>query len=323
MIVQKCLLAAFVFVYSTSSFAQQNSQFTVEKSDTEVTVKLNEKLFTKYLVKSGAKPILFPVIGPADTEMTRSFPIADAKKDERQDHVHHRSFWFTHGNVDGISFWHENDKHGNIVHQSFEKVEGGDTAVIVTKNNWIGPDKKIHCSDVRNLTFGAADKIRWIDFDIKITAGKDGCTFGDTKEGSFGIRVAGSLKVDAKSGGKITNKEGANDKAAWGKPSAWVDYSGKVDGKECGITILNHPQSYGYPTHWHVRTYGLFAANPFGLRDFYGKDSKKNGSLQLKAGESFGMSYRVIFHEGTFDGEKIKRLFSEYEKVKKDAGAKK
>jgi len=95
-------------------------------------------------------------------------------------------------------------------------------------------------------------------------------TFGDTKEGSFGLRVNESMKVERKTGGKIVSSEGLEDEKAWGKPAAWVDYYGPIQGETLGIAILNHPSSFRYPTHWHVRPYGLFAANPWGLHDFTG-----------------------------------------------------
>src|SRR5690606_24989744 len=121
--------------------------------------------------------------------------------------------------------------------------------------------------------------------------------FGDTKEGSFGVRVPTAMDVDRKQGGKITTSEGADDGAAWGKQASWVDYCGPVDGEVVGIAILNHPESFRYPTHWHVRTYGLFAANPFGIHDFTGAAAGA-GNLELAAGESITLRYRVIFHKG-------------------------
>ncbi len=109
---------------------------------------------------------------------------------------------------------------------------------------------------------------RIIDFDFRIFASDGPVTFGDTKEGMFGIRVASSMDVTRKQGGRITNAEGLTDEKAWGKPSPWVDYVGPVKDKIVGIAIINHPLSFRYPTTWHVRTYGLFAANPFGWHDF-------------------------------------------------------
>lgn len=301
--------SCFVFGL-VSQFTFGEDQFEVVKADKSVTVKLNGKLFTTYQTKFGAKPILWPIVGPTGAEMTRSYPqTEEGKPDEKKDHIHHRSFWFTHGDVNGVSFWHENDKHGTIVHREFLEVSGGPKAVISTVNDWVGPDGKKHCEDKRTFTFSTGKDKRYVDVEIVVKAAYGDVVFGDTKEGSFGVRTRGSVKVDAKQGGKIVSSEGKEDAAAWGKPAAWVDYFGPVEGKTVGIAILNHPDSYGFPSHWHVRNYGLFAANPFGLKAF---KTGKDGKLVLKKGDSFKLLYRVIFHTGDNETADIKGEFEKY-----------
>jgi hypothetical protein len=147
---------------------------------------------------------------------------------------------------------------------------------------------------------------------VIVTAVADEVKFGDTKEGSFGLRIAESMRVDRKLGGKIVTSEGLEDDKAWGQPAKWVDYYGPVQGEQLGIAILNHPSSFRYPTHWHVRTYGLFAANPWGLGDF--SKGKENGEHTMKKGESFKLGYRVIFHKGNEKDGKIAEAFAEYAK---------
>ncbi len=293
----------------------QAAQFDVEKDKDGVTVKLNGNLLTRYLIKSGHKPIFWPVIGPNGKEITRSYPmVPEGKPDERQDHIHHRSFWFTHGDVNGVDFWAEGEKAGNIVHREFVKVEGGDKAVIVTRNDWIAPDGKKYCEDERSFTFSAKEDAWCVDCDITVKAGDSEVKFGDTKEGSFGVRVAGSMKVDKPGHGHIINSEGQTDGASWGKQAAWVDYHGPVDGETVGVAILNHPTSFRFPTYWHVRTYGLFCANPFGLHNFKGADF--DGSHTLQPGESFTLRHRVLFHKGDEKEGKVAEAFAEYAKTK-------
>ncbi len=287
------------------------AEFTLDKGDDGVTVLLDGKLFTRYVTKSGAKPILWPVIGPTGQAVTRAYPMREGDPTEREDHHHHRSFWFTHGDVNGVSFWHEQGENGNIVHRRFDRVEtAGDHAVIATTNDWVAPDGTRLCEDQRVLTFGTWGDSRWIDFDITITASRD-ITFGDTKEGTFGVRVAGTMKVDSQPGGHIVNSEGQTDKDAWGKAASWVDYYGPLEGKTVGIAILNHPSSFRYPTHWHVRTYGLFAANPFGLSDFQGS-KEVSGDHAMKEGASFRLSYRVLIHPGDTQEGKVAQAFADY-----------
>jgi hypothetical protein len=274
-------------------------------------VKLDGKPFTTYITKSGPKPILWPILGPTGKEMTRAWPMRDGDPEEKHDHIHHRSFWFTHGNVNGVSFWDENANHGTIAHKEFVKIANGPEGLIVTKNAWVTPEGVTLCNDLRTLKFRGDENTRQIDFESVITSVVDECTFGDTKEGSFGVRVNETMKVDAKKGGKIISSEGLTDGAAWGKPAPWVDYHGPAHGEHLGIAILNHPSSFRFPTHWHVRTYGLFTANPFGLHDF-DKAAGKNGSHTLKKGETMTLRYRVIFHKGDEKTGGIAEAYAKY-----------
>ena len=311
MFVLRVVLVATVLL---SGVAVRAADFKVVKQeDRGVKVMLAGETFTEYLVKSGHKPVLYPLIGSGGEELTRRYPLQEAVETERSDHIHHRSFWFTHGDVNGIDFWGESEKSGHILHREFLQVRGGQTALISTRNDWVDPAGETHCSDVRTLTFGADQEHRWVDFDITITAARD-VKFGDTKEGSFGVRLAGTMKVDAKLGGKILNSEGQTDKGAWGKAAKWVDYVGPVNEKTVGVAILNHPSSFRYPTHWHVRTYGLFAANPFGLHHFYG-DNSIDGGHTMKKGESFSLHYRVLLHQGDTAAGKVAEAFAEYAKT--------
>jgi len=306
------LLSLVTALYCTALYAES---IEVKQTDDGVEVTAAGQTFTTYLFKSGAKPILWPVIGPTGKEMTRAWPMREGNPDEKTDHIHQRSFWFTHGNVNGIDFWAETakpEKQGRIEHKELVKAEGGETGTIVTKNEWIGPDGTVLLHDERTLRLGSDGKTRWIDFDSTLTAAADEVVFGDTKEGSFGLRIAETMRTDRKLGGKIITSEGLTDAEAWGKPAAWVDYHGPVQGETLGIAILNHPNSFRYPSHWHVRTYGLFAANPWGLGDFSG--GKQDGAHTLKKGESLTLRYRVIFHAGDEQAGKIAERFAEYAK---------
>jgi len=252
---------------------------------------------------SNSKPILFPVIGPTGESFTRAYPMIDVSGEDR-DHPHQRSFWFTHGSVNGIDFWAEDrpgtppekKTKGTIREQERQViVEGPVLARLRTRDEWLAPDGRRVCQDRRTVTFYHTQAVRIIDFEIAIEATAGPLTFGDTKEGMFGLRLASSMDVKRKKGGKITNAEGLTDDRAWGKASPWVDYVGPVKEQTVGVAILNHPGSFRFPTTWHVRDYGLFAANPFGWKDFGRPD---RGDYTLPAGESLRFAYRIILHKG-------------------------
>jgi len=288
------------------------AEVTAQRSERGVVVKIDGKLFTEYLTSSGGKPILWPIIGPTGKPMTRAYPMGKGPN-EREDHIHHRSLWFTHGDVNGVSTWLEGKDQGPIEHRGFVKLESGSQAVIVTRNDWKDAKGNKLCEDERTFTFGTDGDARWIDFDITLKATEGPVKFGDTKEGCMGVRVAGTMKETAKLGGRIINSEGQTSTDAWGKRAAWVDYHGPVDGETVGVAILNHPTSFRFPTYWHVRTYGLFTANPFGLHDFLG-DKKADGCHSLAKGESITLRYRILFHRGDEKAGKVAEAFAAYAK---------
>jgi hypothetical protein len=290
---------------------------TVEKSERGATVKIDGQPFTEYLTQAGHEPALYPVIGPTGKPVTRSYPFTPTG--DTDDHPHHQSLWMTHGDVNRIDFWgtNRNDNKGDsgphIKHREFLKVaNAGETPEIITRNDWMNGDERI-CEDERKIVFGSGpDDSRWIDCKITITATDGEVKFGDTKEGSFAVRVADSMRVEAKTGGKIVNSENQTDGAAWGQPARWVDYTGPVDGETVGIAILSHPKSFVPAPRWHVRTYGLFAANPFGKKDFPNPDSTEQGPLTLKKGESITLRYRVILHKGATNTMFLEQAFKEF-----------
>lgn len=291
--------------------ASETAGVALRREGDNISVLVDGKPLTDYLPNSGPKPYYFPVIGPTGTPITRAYPMQKIAGEDF-DHPHQRSFWFTHGKVNGIDFWSEVKGHGSIKETARKTVAAGPAVgVIRTTDDWIGPDGKKVCDDERVVRFYQTTTNRVIDFEITLKATAGPLTFGDTKEGMFGLRVASTMDVNRKKGGKITNAEGLNDDAAWGKASPWVDYIGPVEGQTVGIAILNHPDSFRFPTTWHVRTYGLFAANPFGWHDFGRKES---GEYTVPSGKSIHFGYRVILHKGETSAADIPRAFQAYAK---------
>ena len=289
----------------------------VEAKGEDLVVTANGKPFATYMKESRTKPVIFPIYGPTGKPMTRFWPIDSSVADEAQDHPHQRSLWLTHGEVNGVSFWDEMEGCGRIAERSRAVAESDGRVVLTTTDEWLIPDGSVVVTDRRVMTFGTAEvegsQVYGIDFEVELTANVDEVLFGDTKEGTFGLRVWEEMRADRKDGdgGRIVNAEGLENDAAWGKRSNWVDYAGPVQGETVGILVMNHPTSFRAPTWWHVRTYGLFAANPFGIGDFTG-DKTNPGDLRLKKGESITLKYRVLFHDATLTPEKMAVAFEAY-----------
>ena len=107
------------------------------------------------------------------------------------------------------------------------------------------------------------------------------------------------------------------EKDSWGKRAQWIRIEGEKDGKAVGIATLNHPTSVNYPTYWHNRGYGCFAANPLGQLTFQkGRkvENPKAFNLTLEPGESTILRFRVIIYDGPRTKEQLDREFAKYAK---------
>jgi hypothetical protein len=258
---------------------------------------------------------LYPIIGPGGVKLTRDFPMENSTG-ESQDHPHHRSLWFSHGSVNGQDFWGEEKAFGKEIHEGFSEITSGEkVGIIRSTNRWEDAQGKVICSDERMIKiFSPTDqKSQIMDFEITIKASNGDLVFGDTKEGMMAIRVAESMKLKGhEKTSRILNSAGDRNDATWGKRANWCDYSGLVEGKTMGIAIFDYPQNPRHPTWWHVRDYGLFAANPFGKHDFEKLSNPHAGELKISAGKSLTFRYRFYFHQGAAQPETLRKLYAEY-----------
>lgn len=283
----------------------------------KVRVEIGGQLFTEYYYKQSStvpRPYFYPIIGPGGAAMTRNYPMKDVAGEEK-DHPHHKSLWFTHGAVNGVDFWSDGTTHGKIVHEKFTVLESGDKeGVIKDQDKWVKADGTVVCTDDRTCRIVPLDQGCYMDFTFTIHASNGEVIFGDTKEGSMAIRLAETMRLkrhNRLADGHIINSEGVRDDATWGKRADWCEYHGPVDGKIVGIAIFDHPKNPRHPTWWHVRDYGLFAANPFGVHDFEKKPAHA-GDFTIPAGESVTFRYRFYFHPGDEKEAKVAERYQEY-----------
>jgi hypothetical protein len=283
-----------------------------------VRVEIHGQLFTEYVFKDTPRPYCYPLIGPGGVAMSRNWPMKDAPGEDK-DHKHHRSLWFAHGSVNGQDFWSEDKNFGRTVHEAFTKVSSGKIGVLSARNQWVAADGKVICTDDRTIRVHATPASeRLLDFEITLHASNGELTLGDTKEGTMALRLAETMRLKpnkenaGKPTGHIVNSEGVRDGATWGKRATWCEYHGPVDGKTVGVAMFDHPQNLRHPTWWHVRDYGLFAANPFGRHDFESLPDKAAGNLVVPAGQSVTFRYRFYLHEGDEQQARVAQRYAEY-----------
>lgn len=288
----------------------------ITEAENKVTVEINGKLFTEYFYKDAKRPYFYPVIGPTGVTVTRNWPMKEGANEEH-DHPHQRSLWYAHGSINGIDFWTDGEKNGNTVHDKFLKIESGkDVGIIQLQNKYVSADGKLICTDTRTYRFYNIPDAKMMDFEITFHASEGQVIFGDTKEGSMAIRLAPTLRLKGVVGqGHIINSEGLKDNDTWGKRAAWCDYYGPLEGNVVGIAIFDHPENPKHPTWWHVRDYGLFAANPFGVSDFERKP-KGTGNITIPANENLTFKYRFYFHKGDQEQGKVADRYKEYSEIK-------
>jgi hypothetical protein len=315
-----------VLVFAPVGFSQV---FEVIKQSDRVDLVQDGKLATSYVFKSGSKPILWPLMGPDDTRMSREYPMVADSPNEEHDHPHHRSLWMTYGEVNDFDFWAEGKGKGEVIHtEVVETSQSATSASVRAKHVWqaaaIGnaPAVPLLEEECIYTISGTADE-RYIDCEYTLKhapkSAKAPIHFGDTKEGMFAIRVPESMRAD-KAGGQILNSSGLRNADTWAQPADWVDYSGKASpdaANDSGIAILIHPSSFGRTGYWHVRTYGLFAHNPFGSKHFIEgryKTSLPNtfGGLSLEPGRTIHFFYRVVLHRGAWNIEQGNKRFVQF-----------
>ncbi|MFN0052953.1 MAG: PmoA family protein [Planctomycetales bacterium] len=280
------LILSIVFLgwCAAPSFLVAADTVKLEKKDDQIVVTIGGKEFTTYrTAKSQKKPFFFPVLAADGANVARGL-------ENPEDHPHHKGIWCAIDEVNAIKFWAEQ---GTIANASVEIVTAeGNPAVLRVVNHWQDAEGKPLVLERVNVAIHAD---RLVDYDLEFVAGAAPVTFGDTKEGMFGIRVADTLR--GKSGGKISNAEGLQgEKECWGKESKWVDYVGQIGGKTYGVAIFDHPGN-SRKSRFHVRDYGLFTVSPFG------QNAYTNGQLPadpkvLTTGQSVRLRYGLYVHDG-------------------------
>lgn len=286
----------------------------------------NNQLLTAYCYyDSSRKPILFPVNTVEGITVTRGYPFKPVPG-ERTDHPHHTGIWLNYESVNGLDFWNNSTaipiekrtQYGTIRHVNvLDKKAAGNTATLVTASVWVRPDGKVLLNEITTFTFSVQGRDFLIDRRSKLTATDTTVLFKDVKDGMVAIRVARELELPSREASSYVDEKGNVTKvppagsgvtgmyyasnglkgdSVWSSQGPWVMLTGRKDGHDITIGIIDHPANVGYPTYWHARGYGLFAANPLGRKVFsYGKEAL---NYALKPGTAVTFQYRFVVHDG-------------------------
>jgi hypothetical protein len=329
------------------TFAQKNEKVKVVKSakENKINIFIGNKLFTTFMYPDSLeKPVLYPVHAANGTVVTRGFPL-NTQPNDPTDHPHHLGIWFNFENVNGLDFWNNSfaipkeKKHlyGWIHTDKILETSGGTKGVLSYHANWTNQQKRVLLEENTRLEFSGTKHQRIIDR-ITVLKADTTVTFTDAKDGMLGIRLAHALQIPTnkdqqfkddkgnvtvvKGGadniptGNYITSEGKQGDDAWSTRARWCKVYGRMGNDSISVTIIDHPENINYPTFWHARGYGLFAANPLGERIFTNGKSFKD--LQLKKGESVTFRFRIIVDEGskTITAAALNELADEFGKKK-------
>jgi len=296
-----------------------------------------DKLIVNYHLAGFPRPIFWPVNAPGGQPLTRAWPMDKTiPEGGSNDHIHQKSLWFCHGDVipegielkqkikgvEGVDFWSEAAGHGRIVTAKVEQFGGGTVEpvnfrFIRTRNEWQAADGTKILDENRVVEVHDLGKARLIVLRIDLHASVAPITFGDTKEGALGVRINDVIRAGKFGKGKIENAQGkVGEKECWGHISDWCDYSGPIDGKTVGLTVFADPKNV-HPTYWHVRDYGLMAANPFGRKKAAFHDGAADKELvRLAKGEHLQLRYGVLLHDGDATTGQVAENYQRFVKLR-------
>lgn len=320
-------LTLFAGCFILTATAQKNQPVKIIRSATEnkIDIQIGGKLFTSFLYPDSLeKPVLYPVNTAGGTAVTRGFPL-NPQPGDPTDHPHHIGIWFNFENVNGLDFWNNSyaipankkSQYGWIKTDKITEAASGATGTLAYHANWVNIHNKTLAQENTRFVFSGTAHRRIIDRITTITADTV-LLFTDAKDGLFAIRVAHALQIPTDKDqkftddkGNVTIVKGGADKipngnylssegkigdSVWSTRGRWCKMFGKLGNDSVSIVIMDHPQNPNYPTYWHARGYGLFAANPLGEKIF--SNGVKTKNLQLQKGESVTFRYRVVVEDG-------------------------
>lgn len=321
---QLCILASMgIFTLAACKVSPKRFEIIEHQADKRIDIKVDGQDFTSYIFPDDLmKPVLYPLSTSAGTLITRGWPM-HPRPGERVDHPHHVGLWFNYGDVNGLDFWNNStaipaakkNEYGTIKHDSILKTEATNEHALLEVSKYWQNDQgaKLLKEDTRYL-FEAEGSLRTITLTTKLTALDQKVLFKDNKEGLLGIRLARELehpsdepvkftdangietevaKLDnTKTTGKYRSSEGIEGDDVWGTRGKWVNLNGQIDQEAISLVILDHPENVGYPTYWHARGYGLFAANPLGQQAM--SSGKESLNFSLDPGKSVVFKYKIL-----------------------------
>lgn len=222
--------------------------------------------------------------------------------DGPKDHVHHRGLMVAWSEVNGIDFWGELNpaRHGEIVHQRFERLRDGRSAELVSLNHWVAEGKRL-LVERRTVRVGLPDGGTWLEWITELTAADEPVKLaaGQHVYNGLGVRV-----VPEMDGGRVLNSNGtATIEKANGESAKWCAYAGAG----LGVAFFDHPANPRHPNAFFVmnKTFGYMSAAPTFREPF-----------DLARDQSIRFHWGVLAFQGEPQADALDRRFEAWRKRK-------
>jgi hypothetical protein len=342
------MLVVFIMII-TNTLKAQRIKVEANEVTKSVDISFDNQPFTSFFNPGEdilKKPVLYPIRSAKGTLITRGWPI-EPRPGERVDHPHHVGMWLNYEDVNGFDYWNNSTaidedkrylKYGTIRQvELLEMKSGGKKGVLKVRGEWVSADGKGEptIDEITTYVFSGKGDQRIIDRTTTLRAMRE-VKFKDVKDGMFALRVARELEQPSKTAeiftdasgiqtkvptlnnegitGNYRSSEGLEGDAVWGTRGRWVNLTGKFKDEDVSVAIIDHPKNVGYPTYWHARGYGLFAANPLGANIF--SNGKVATNLKLEKGQEVTFRYRTVITSHKISDGDVNKLAKEFSKVK-------
>jgi len=281
---------------------------------TGMQITIGGKPFASYYTASTKipRPYFANVKSPSGVQVSRNHPPIEGK--DSMDHdTFHPGIWLTFAGINGNDYWRLKQRTEHEMYIGTPKSGPGKGTFTVSNFYLDSIDTSGNriAHEVCKYTILARPNYNLLIYDSTISSDEHELRFGDDEEYGLGIRV--QTPIEERYGGQILNADGLKGEKgpnnAYGKASDWCDYSGMMDGTFIGMTVMPDPKNFRR-SWYHVRDYGLIAANLFGSKKVAGLE---RNDVVVKKGEKFHLGFGVAIYSAP-DQSKVDRnaMYKDY-----------
>ncbi|MHB8973345.1 MAG: DUF6807 family protein [Pirellulaceae bacterium] len=279
----------------------QEPGLSFERRDESVVLKIAGQPVATYVLRDAqvSHPYFAHIRTPSGIQISRTHPPQEGV--DATDHAGlHAGIWMSFGTLSGQDYWRMKARTDHVRFLVEPRVVAGVGGfAVLNRYGASAGGPAIAEEDCRISVVRLPGGYR-LDWRSQFTPLGAELVFGDQEEMGLGIRMATSLAVDRKQGGRLLDDQGRRDEGQiWGRTVDWIDYAGPLQGAWVGMTVMAGPDNFR--RCWaHVRDYGFAALNPFGRKAFTGQDESR---VVVRRGETLTLTYGIVVHESKTESD--------------------